>query len=113
MATNGKMTNGKMTNGGSHVAKKKAAHEKYAIGRAILEPAIHHESFEKLWETKWKAPVSSCLLFALPTSKVPILTKTLQCTMGVYPFMFGSVNDFEPVAEDIIKVRLDSLEFET
>ncbi|POS74356.1 conidial pigment biosynthesis protein Ayg1 [Diaporthe helianthi] len=74
-------TNGKMTNGGSHGAKKRAAHEMYAIGRAILEPAVHHESFEKLWETKWKAP----------------------CTMGVYPFMFGSVKDFEPVAEEIIK----------
>lgn len=61
-------TNGKMTNGGSHSAKKKPAHEKYAIGSAILEPAIHHESFEKLWETKWKAPVSYCLSPALPTS---------------------------------------------
>ena len=61
-------TNGKMTNGGSHGAKKKAAHERYAIGRAILEPGVHHESFEKLWETKWKAPVGDCLLLALPTS---------------------------------------------
>jgi len=24
--------------------------------------------------------------------------------MGVYPFMFGSIKDFEPVAEEIIKV---------
>jgi hypothetical protein len=24
--------------------------------------------------------------------------------MGVYPFMFGSIKDFEPVAEQIIKV---------
>lgn len=24
----------------------------------MLKPAAHHESFEKLWETKWKAPVS-------------------------------------------------------
>jgi hypothetical protein len=31
--------------------------------------------------------------------------------MGVYPFMFGSVKDFEPVAEEIIKVRLTSLRF--
>ena len=25
--------------------------------------------------------------------------------MGVYPFMFGAVKDFEPVAQEIIKVR--------
>lgn len=24
--------------------------------------------------------------------------------MGVYPFMFGTVKDFEPVAQEIIKV---------
>jgi len=27
--------------------------------------------------------------------------------MGVYPFMFGSVKDFEPVVEELIKVGLD------
>lgn len=58
-ATNGG-TNGR-TNGGTPNAKK-AAHEKYTIGHAILEPAVHHESFQKLWETKWKAPVSYSLL---------------------------------------------------
>lgn len=56
--------NGATTNGGTPNAKK-AAHEKYAIGNAILKPAIHHESFEQLWETKWKAPVRSCLPSAL------------------------------------------------
>lgn len=25
--------------------------------------------------------------------------------MGVYPFMFGSIKDFEPIAQEIIKVR--------
>lgn len=25
--------------------------------------------------------------------------------MGVYPFMFGSIKDFEPVVEGIVKVR--------
>lgn len=33
-----------------------------------------------------------------------VLLTDFQCTMGVYPFMFGSVKDFEPVVEDIIKV---------
>ncbi|KAK4447315.1 Alpha/Beta hydrolase protein [Podospora aff. communis PSN243] len=60
-----------------------AAH-KYFIGEAIDKPAIHHESFEKLWETKWKAP----------------------CAMGVYPFMFGCLADFEPVAQSIIAAGL-------
>lgn len=64
MTVIGATTNGGTTNGGTHSAKK-AAHQKYAIGHAIHEPAIHHESFEKLWETKWKAPVRHCLLTAL------------------------------------------------
>lgn len=46
--------------------------------------APHHESFQQLWETKWKQP----------------------CTMGVYPFMFSAVKDFEPVVERLVKVRL-------
>ena len=29
--------------------------------------------------------------------------------MGVYPFMFGSIQDFEPVVESIIKVKLASI----
>jgi hypothetical protein len=28
----------------------------------------------------------------------------LKCSMGLYPFMFGSIQDFEPVAEKLIKV---------
>ncbi|KAK3367943.1 yellowish-green 1-like protein [Podospora didyma] len=57
---------------------------RYFIGDAINKPAIHHESFEQLWETKWKAP----------------------CKMGVYPFMFGAYKDVEPVAQAIIKAGL-------
>ncbi|KAK0724290.1 yellowish-green 1-like protein [Lasiosphaeris hirsuta] len=60
------------------------AAQSYFIGDAILKPAIHHESFEQLWETKWKVP----------------------CAMGIYPFMFGSIKDFEPVAQAIIKKGL-------
>ncbi|KAK3690415.1 yellowish-green 1-like protein [Podospora appendiculata] len=60
------------------------AAEQYYIKDAILKSAIHHESFEKLWETKWKAP----------------------CSLGIYPFMFGSIKDFEPVAQAIIKKGL-------
>ncbi|KAK0713520.1 yellowish-green 1-like protein [Lasiosphaeria miniovina] len=56
-----------------------AKHHFY-IEDALLRPAVHHQSFEKLWETKWKTP----------------------CQMGIYPFMFGSIVDFEPVARAII-----------
>lgn len=35
-----------------------AAAEKYYIGENIHKTAAHHESFQKLWETKWKVPVS-------------------------------------------------------
>lgn len=48
--------NGTVTNGVAPSAKK-AAHEKYTIGHAIIKPAVHHQSFEQLWESKWKAPV--------------------------------------------------------
>ncbi|EXJ93961.1 hypothetical protein A1O1_02354 [Capronia coronata CBS 617.96] len=57
------------------------ATEKYYIKDAITKPAIHHQSYEKLWETKWRR----------------------FCEMGVYPFMFGYVKDFEPVVQAIIK----------
>lgn len=40
------------------VQETASAAEKYYIGDAILKPAVHHESFQKLWETKWKVPVS-------------------------------------------------------
>lgn len=59
------VADGTMKNGGTPSAKPKAANEMYNIGHAILEPAIHHESFERLWETKWKAPVSCRLSLVL------------------------------------------------
>lgn len=33
---------------------------KYYIGSNIKEVAAHHESFQKLWETKWKPLVRTC-----------------------------------------------------
>ncbi|KAM7188776.1 Alpha/Beta hydrolase fold [Rhypophila sp. PSN 637] len=60
------------------------ADQKYYIKDAILKAAPHHESFEKLWETKWKEP----------------------CSQGIYPFMFGDIADFKPVVERIIKKGL-------
>lgn len=60
------------------------AENKYYIKDAILKPAVHHESFKQLWETKWKGPAK----------------------MGVYPFMFGDIRDFEPVVEELVKKDL-------
>jgi hypothetical protein len=31
--------------------------------------------------------------------------------MGVYPFMFGAIKDFEPVAQEIIKVRPENVTY--
>ena len=57
---------------------------KFFIQEHMKKVAAHHESWEKLWETKWKFPA----------------------TMGVYPFMFGAGKDFEPILEKIKAVRL-------
>lgn len=56
------------------------AEHKYFIKDAILKPAKHHESFKALWETKWKVPAQ----------------------MGVYPFMFGDIKDYQPVFDELI-----------
>ncbi|KAM0714235.1 hypothetical protein Q7P37_010022 [Cladosporium fusiforme] len=58
-----------------------APNGQFFIQDKLGSTAPHHESFQQLWETKWKQP----------------------CTMGVYPFMFGSVKDFEPIVERLIK----------
>lgn len=42
-----------------------APNGKYFIQEKLKTPAAHHESFAKLWETKWKKPVSG--LNSLPT----------------------------------------------
>ncbi|RDA91807.1 hypothetical protein CP533_2834 [Ophiocordyceps camponoti-saundersi (nom. inval.)] len=56
--------------------------QRYVIQDRFQAPAApHHESFQQLWETKWRAPAE----------------------MGVYPFMFGSAADFKPVFSDLIK----------
>jgi hypothetical protein len=55
---------------------------KFFIQDNIKKVAAHHESWEKLWETKWKWPA----------------------TMGVYPFMFGAAKDFEPILAEMKSV---------
>ncbi|KAI0427220.1 Alpha/Beta hydrolase protein [Xylaria sp. FL1042] len=57
---------------------------KYFVQDKLAHPAEHHTSFEALWRTKWK----------------PL------CDKGVYPFMYGTTKDFEPVVKDIIAAGL-------
>ncbi|KAH0167257.1 hypothetical protein KCU67_g3959, partial [Aureobasidium melanogenum] len=52
----------------------------YFIQDKLYKTAPHHESYKQLWETKWKKP----------------------CEMGVYPFMFSAVKDFEPIVEKLV-----------
>ena len=54
---------------------------KFFIQENLSKPAAHHESFAQLWETKWKAPAA----------------------MGVYPFMFSTAADFQPVVDKLIE----------
>ncbi|PVH94696.1 alpha/beta-hydrolase [Periconia macrospinosa] len=53
---------------------------KFFIEENLHIKAKHHESFEQLWETKWKQPAE----------------------MGVYPFMFSTASDFEPVVSELV-----------
>jgi pimeloyl-ACP methyl ester carboxylesterase len=54
---------------------------KFFIQDKLNTPAAHHESFQQLWETKWKKPAE----------------------MGVYPFMFSTAKDFEPIVAELIE----------
>ncbi|KAK7533149.1 Alpha/Beta hydrolase protein [Phyllosticta citribraziliensis] len=61
-----------------------APNGKFFIQDKLTKPAPHHESFEQLWETKWKKPAQ----------------------MGVYPFMFSAASDFEPIVEEMTKLGM-------
>ncbi|PFH62520.1 hypothetical protein XA68_13259 [Ophiocordyceps unilateralis] len=64
------------------MAESSSCQHRYVIQDRLGAPAAaHHESPQKLWETKWRAPAE----------------------MGVYPFMFGTATDFEPVFTELIK----------
>ncbi|KAI5253828.1 alpha/beta-hydrolase [Aureobasidium subglaciale] len=53
----------------------------FFIQDKLYKKAPHHESFKQLWETKWKKP----------------------CSMGIYPFMFSAIQDFEPIVEKLVE----------
>lgn len=71
---------------------------KYFIQDQLHLKAPHHESFEQLWATKWKAPV--CIQSSPCASSI----NTWQCSKGVYPFMFGAIQDFEPIVKKLTEV---------
>lgn len=96
---------------------------KYFIQDKLAQSAEHHASFEALWKTKWKPLVSGKLPRLARTDKkkkrkreiAPPSTRWLtltqlaaihQCDKGVYPFMFGTTADFEPVAKKMIAAGL-------
>ncbi|KAF2659528.1 alpha/beta-hydrolase [Lophiostoma macrostomum CBS 122681] len=54
---------------------------KFFIQDNLHATAAHHQSYQQLWETKWKKPAE----------------------MGVYPFMFSTASDFEPVVSELVK----------
>ncbi|KAF2746819.1 alpha/beta-hydrolase [Sporormia fimetaria CBS 119925] len=58
-------------------------HGKYLIQDRLKEKAKHHESYEQLWETKWKQPAM----------------------MSLYPFMFGTFTDFVPIISDLVSKK--------
>ncbi|KAK8085395.1 alpha/beta-hydrolase [Apiospora hydei] len=66
----------------------------------LSTPAVHHQSFKALWETKWK-PRSH--LVSAVNGMIGVQLTYWQCDMGVYPFMFGATKDFQPVVDEIIK----------
>ncbi|KAI5364071.1 putative esterase FrsA, alpha/Beta hydrolase [Septoria linicola] len=53
---------------------------KFFIHDALETRAVHHESFEQLWKTKWETP----------------------SRLGLYPFMFNAHQDFEPIVARLI-----------
>jgi hypothetical protein len=57
-----------------------APNGKFFIQDKLTTSAPHHESYAQLWATKWQKPAE----------------------MGVYPFMFSSAKDFEPIISDLV-----------
>ena len=57
-------------------------------------------------------------LYGRPSGRAPYVNQlpagmtmltSLKAAMGVYPFMFGAIKDFEPVAQEIIKVGSETV----
>ncbi|CAF9922191.1 MAG: hypothetical protein HETSPECPRED_004991 [Heterodermia speciosa] len=57
----------------------------WMLGEDFTKRAKHHESIKALWETKWKFP----------------------CSIGVYPFHDGKLEDFEPVFQYLIENNIN------
>ncbi|KAL5115260.1 hypothetical protein ACEQ8H_006852 [Pleosporales sp. CAS-2024a] len=58
-----------------------APNGQFFIQDKLSTGAAHHESYQQLWETKWKQAAEK----------------------GVYPFMFGTAKDFEPVVKALVE----------
>lgn len=61
-----------------------STHTAFHIEPSFAQPRPHHASIKALWEGKWHQPVF----------------------MGIYPFVDGKVEDFEPVFQSLINADL-------
>ncbi|KAL2072928.1 hypothetical protein VTL71DRAFT_10252 [Oculimacula yallundae] len=57
----------------------------WQMGDAFEKKMPHHEGIKQLWETKWRFP----------------------CSISVYPFHDGKIEDFEPIFLDLIKRNIN------
>ncbi|KAI4130155.1 MAG: hypothetical protein LQ338_001863 [Usnochroma carphineum] len=64
---------------------KSAPQGDWILGSAFNDTYKHHESIKALWETKWRFP----------------------CSIAVYPFHDGKLEDFEPVFNRLIKLNIN------
>lgn len=48
----------------------------------------------------------ACEQACVGLNQAPANGDLLQCEMGVYPFMFASVKDFQPVVDKLVEVRI-------
>lgn len=60
----------------------KSVGRNWILGDKFAAKMAHHQGIQALWESKWRFP----------------------CTIGVYPFHDGKLEDFAPVFENLIAV---------
>jgi hypothetical protein len=75
----------------------------YILGNQFRQTFSHHSSVKALWEDLWKKPVSGC--FDCHTRSIADID---QCSMGIYPFVDGKLEDFQEIFDKLIAVSGES-----
>jgi dienelactone hydrolase len=70
---------------------------KFFIQEKLTQKAKHHESYEQLWETKWKKPVCVHTPHLRSIRPYTNINHDGQASMSIYPFMFSTLSDFTPI----------------